>query len=99
MADQMTQGVGVCLPLLYFYPFCKWLSLEKYQSISYKIYTTLKLLNYIDICDAVNTAYQLLIIAQPNHIIIRAGCFQKVNDTFEFECLGKMSLKNKLVNS
>lgn len=57
---------------------------------------TLKRLDYTVIGDTVNTAARLQDGAKPNQIIICEECYDKVKESFKFEKLGKIELKNKL---
>lgn len=56
---------------------------------------TLKRLDYTVIGDTVNTASRLQDIAKPNQIVVCEECYQKVKESFKFNSLGKIDLKNK----
>ncbi|NEN25025.1 response regulator [Cryomorpha ignava] len=57
--------------------------------------STLKRLDYTVIGDTVNTAARLQDGAKPNQIVVCEECYQKVKESFKFNNLGKIELKNK----
>jgi adenylate cyclase len=56
---------------------------------------TLRRLDYTVIGDTVNTAQRLQSVAKPGQIIVSAACHELIKDSFKFESLGPVTLKNK----
>ena len=56
---------------------------------------SLKRLDYTVIGDTVNTAARLQDAADPNQIIICEDCYEHVKESFQFNKLGSIALKNK----
>lgn len=56
---------------------------------------SLKRLDYTVIGDTVNTAARLQDAAKENQIIVSEGCYEQVKESFSFEKLGEISVKNK----
>jgi len=56
---------------------------------------SLRRLDYTVIGDTVNTAQRLQGLAKPGQILITAACHDKLKDSFRFESLGAMTMKNK----
>ncbi|GAB4324361.1 MAG: adenylate/guanylate cyclase domain-containing protein [Bacteroidales bacterium] len=56
---------------------------------------SLKRLDFTVIGDAVNTAQRLQSVAAPDQIVVNESAFRKVKDSFKFNALGEVKLKNK----
>ncbi len=56
---------------------------------------SLRRLDYTVIGDTVNIASRLQTSAKPGQILINEGAYQKVKDSFHFQNVGEISLKNK----
>jgi class 3 adenylate cyclase/FixJ family two-component response regulator len=56
---------------------------------------TLKRLDYTVIGDTVNTAQRLQSVAGPGQILINAKCYEQIKESFRFEKVGEVVLKNK----
>jgi class 3 adenylate cyclase/AmiR/NasT family two-component response regulator len=58
---------------------------------------SLKRLDYTVIGDVVNTAQRIQSAAKPGQILVDDALYQKVKDSFRFEEIGEVKLKNKTV--
>ncbi len=56
---------------------------------------SLKRLDYTVIGDTVNIASRLQSASKPNQILVNEAAYQKVKDSFHFEKVGEITLKNK----